>query len=82
MCEATNCDFYLSLDSIAHIDNPLTLRLLIEQNRLVVGPMLFGPQRKTTNFSDYVQLNTLVRYNNSDGSELVDKRRFRVGFPG
>jgi len=29
------CDYYLNVDSDAHLDNPHTLRLLIEQNRYV-----------------------------------------------
>ena len=39
-CVEKKCDFYLNVDSSAHLDNPDTLRLLIEQNRSVVAPML------------------------------------------
>ncbi|KAJ8973614.1 hypothetical protein NQ317_003244 [Molorchus minor] len=49
-CLAKNCDLYFSVDSIAHIDNPHTLRLLIQQNRTVVGPMLTRPGKAWSNF--------------------------------
>ena len=29
----TKAEFYFSVDSSAHLDNPYTLKLLIEQNR-------------------------------------------------
>ncbi|CAG9823589.1 unnamed protein product [Phaedon cochleariae] len=49
-CLAKKCDFYFSVDSVAHIDNPHTLRLLIEQNRTVVAPMLVRPGKAWSNF--------------------------------
>ncbi|KAG5900593.1 hypothetical protein JTB14_017451 [Gonioctena quinquepunctata] len=49
-CLAKKCDIYFSVDSIAHIDNPFTLRLLIEQNRTVIAPMLIRPGKAWSNF--------------------------------
>uniref|UniRef100_A0A6P7FY86 procollagen-lysine 5-dioxygenase n=1 Tax=Diabrotica virgifera virgifera TaxID=50390 RepID=A0A6P7FY86_DIAVI len=49
-CLSKKCDFYFSLDAIAHIDNPYTLKLLIEQNRTVVAPMLTRPGKAWSNF--------------------------------
>ncbi|CAH0558083.1 unnamed protein product [Brassicogethes aeneus] len=49
-CLVKKCDSYLSLDSIAHLDNPQTLKLLIEQNRTIVAPMLTRPGRAWSNF--------------------------------
>jgi procollagen-lysine,2-oxoglutarate 5-dioxygenase len=38
------------LDAVAHIDNPHTLRLLIEQNRPVVAPVMIRPYKAWSNF--------------------------------
>lgn len=45
-----NCDLYFAVDSIAHLDNPFTLRLLVEQNRTVVAPLLVRPGKAWSNF--------------------------------
>ena len=39
-CVKKNCSYYLHLDSSVYLDNPETLRLLIEQNRPIVAPLL------------------------------------------
>ncbi|XP_017783808.1 PREDICTED: procollagen-lysine,2-oxoglutarate 5-dioxygenase 1 isoform X2 [Nicrophorus vespilloides] len=49
-CLLKNCDFYFSIDGIAHLDNPHTLRLLIEQNRTIVAPLLVRPKKAWSNF--------------------------------
>jgi len=49
-CVRWKCDFYLNLDSVARLDNRDTLRLLVEQNRPVVAPMLFGTRKGQRNF--------------------------------
>ncbi|KAJ3653292.1 hypothetical protein Zmor_012552 [Zophobas morio] len=49
-CLSKNCDFYFSVDSVAHLDNPHTMRLLIEQNRTVVAPLLVRPGKAWSNF--------------------------------
>ncbi|RZB40645.1 procollagen-lysine,2-oxoglutarate 5-dioxygenase 1, partial [Asbolus verrucosus] len=49
-CLSKNCDVYFSVDSVAHLDNPHTLRLLIEQNRTIVAPMLIRPGKAWSNF--------------------------------
>lgn len=50
LCTNKNCDIYFSIDSIAHLDNPSTLKLLIEQNRQVIAPMLTRPGKAWSNF--------------------------------
>lgn len=40
-----DCGYFLSVDGEAHLDNPFTLKLLIEQNRGVVAPMLVRPYK-------------------------------------
>ncbi len=42
------CDYYFNLDATAHIDNPFTLKLLIEQNRPVVAPVMIRPYKVAT----------------------------------
>ncbi|XP_060516799.1 procollagen-lysine,2-oxoglutarate 5-dioxygenase isoform X2 [Cylas formicarius] len=49
-CLSKQCDVYFAVDSVAHLDNPQTLRLLIEQNRSVVAPMLIRPGKAWSNF--------------------------------
>ena len=49
-CVLTKCDYLFVVDSEAHLDNPHTLRLLIEQNRDVVAPMLYRPFSAWSNF--------------------------------
>ena len=39
-CIKKKCEYYFNVDSVAHLDNPHTLKLLIEQNRPVVAPMM------------------------------------------
>ena len=49
-CVEVKCDFYLSLDGEAHLDNPRTVKMLINQNRNVVAPMLVRPFKAWSNF--------------------------------
>lgn len=49
-CKNLKCDYYLSVDSDAHLDNFLTLKLLIEQNRNVIAPLLIRPYKAWSNF--------------------------------
>ncbi|KFM79073.1 Procollagen-lysine,2-oxoglutarate 5-dioxygenase 3, partial [Stegodyphus mimosarum] len=49
-CTKVDCDYYFSVDTNAQLTNPDTLRLLIEQNRSVIAPMLVRPNRLWSNF--------------------------------
>ena len=49
-CVEVKCDYYLSVDSYSHLDNKHALKLLIEQNRGVVAPMLVRPYKAWSNF--------------------------------
>ncbi|GFS82794.1 procollagen-lysine,2-oxoglutarate 5-dioxygenase 2 [Trichonephila clavipes] len=49
-CTKVDCDYYFAVDSHAQFTNPDTLRLLIEQNRRVIAPMLVRPNRLWSNF--------------------------------
>ncbi|EEB15965.1 Procollagen-lysine,2-oxoglutarate 5-dioxygenase 3 precursor, putative [Pediculus humanus corporis] len=48
--KTSKADFYFNLDSEAHLDNPYTLKLLVEQNRTIVAPMLVRPFKAWSNF--------------------------------
>lgn len=41
-CLDLRCDYYFSVDSVAHIENENTLKLLIEQNRDIIAPLMTG----------------------------------------
>ncbi|CAL8072484.1 unnamed protein product [Orchesella dallaii] len=45
-----NADFIFSVDAEAHLDNPFTLKLLIEQNRGIIAPLLVRPYKAWSNF--------------------------------
>ena len=32
-CKKSKCDYYFTVDSTVHLDNPETLKFLIEQNK-------------------------------------------------
>ncbi|KAF5287566.1 hypothetical protein FQA39_LY15895 [Lamprigera yunnana] len=49
-CIQKECNYYFVVDSVAHLDNPYTLHLLIEQNRSVVAPLLVRPEKPWSNF--------------------------------
>ncbi|RXG55052.1 Procollagen-lysine,2-oxoglutarate 5-dioxygenase 3 [Armadillidium vulgare] len=49
-CLEKECDFVLFVDSEARLDNPHSLKLLVEQNRKVVAPMLIRPGKAWSNF--------------------------------
>lgn len=49
-CRSLQCHYYFSLDSIAHLENPDTLKLLMQQNRKILAPMLSRPFQVWSNF--------------------------------
>lgn len=49
-CVDIKCDYLFVIDSEAQLDNPHSLKLLIEQNRRVVAPMLIRPYSAWSNF--------------------------------
>lgn len=49
-CVKRKCEYYFNVDSVAHIDNPHTLKLLVEQNRPVVAPLMIRPYQAWSNF--------------------------------
>ncbi|KAH0954090.1 hypothetical protein HN011_010425 [Eciton burchellii] len=49
-CLLKKCSGYLSIDAIAHLDNEHTLKLLVEQQRGIVAPLLIRPYKAWSNF--------------------------------
>ncbi|KRT80915.1 hypothetical protein AMK59_4922 [Oryctes borbonicus] len=49
-CVLKDCDYYFAIDSLSHLDSPYTLKLLIEQNRTVVAPLLVRSGKAWSNF--------------------------------
>ncbi|XP_046523639.1 multifunctional procollagen lysine hydroxylase and glycosyltransferase LH3 isoform X3 [Equus quagga] len=71
------CEFYFSLDADAVITNPQTLRILIEENRKVIAPMLSRHGKLWSNF--WGALSPDEYYARSeDYVELVQRKRVGV----
>lgn len=49
-CLLKKCSGYLSVDAVAHLDNEHTLKLLVEQQRGIVAPLLIRPYKAWSNF--------------------------------
>ncbi|XP_014472797.1 PREDICTED: procollagen-lysine,2-oxoglutarate 5-dioxygenase 3 [Dinoponera quadriceps] len=49
-CLFHKCSGYFSVDSIAHLDNEHALKLLVEQQRGIVAPLLIRPYKAWSNF--------------------------------
>lgn len=50
LCNEKSCDYYFVVDSDVMLTNPNTLKILIEQNRPVISPMLVRPSKVWSNF--------------------------------
>jgi hypothetical protein len=64
------------VESIAQLDNPNTLTLLIEQNRTVVAPALFWPENRSTNFMGFYDIENVFDFIVEYGKITTKKRRF------
>ncbi|XP_032668645.1 procollagen-lysine,2-oxoglutarate 5-dioxygenase isoform X2 [Odontomachus brunneus] len=49
-CLFNKCSGYFSVDAVAHLDNEHTLKLLVEQQRGIVAPLLIRPYKAWSNF--------------------------------
>ncbi|XP_064231780.1 multifunctional procollagen lysine hydroxylase and glycosyltransferase LH3 isoform X3 [Aotus nancymaae] len=78
MCrQDPECEFYFSLDADAVLTNPQTLRILIEENRKVIAPMLSRHGKLWSNF--WGALSPDEYYARSeDYVELVQRKRVGV----
>lgn len=49
-CLFNKCSSYFSVDAVAHLDNEHALKLLVEQQRGIVAPLLIRPYKAWSNF--------------------------------
>lgn len=49
-CLLKECSGYFSIDSISHLDNKYILKLLVEQQREIIAPLLVRPYKMWSNF--------------------------------
>ncbi|XP_017754981.1 PREDICTED: procollagen-lysine,2-oxoglutarate 5-dioxygenase 1 isoform X1 [Eufriesea mexicana] len=49
-CLLKECSGYFSIDSISHLNNQYTLKLLVEQQRGIIAPLLVRPYKMWSNF--------------------------------
>ncbi|XP_076299960.1 procollagen lysyl hydroxylase isoform X1 [Lasioglossum baleicum] len=49
-CLLKQCSGYFSVDSVSHLDNEYALKLLVEQQRGIVAPLLVRPNKMWSNF--------------------------------
>ncbi|XP_014782723.1 multifunctional procollagen lysine hydroxylase and glycosyltransferase LH3 [Octopus bimaculoides] len=73
-CIQKSCRYLLSLDATAHLDNPKALRLLIEQNRSVLAPMVARPGKFWSNFWGAIS-NDGYYARSEDYLDIVDSTR-------
>ena len=64
------------MESIAQLDNPNTLTLLIEQNRTVVAPALFWTENRSTNFVGFYDIENVIDFVEDYSKTTSKKRRF------
>ncbi|ESO95748.1 hypothetical protein LOTGIDRAFT_188441 [Lottia gigantea] len=76
-CIKKNCQYYLAVDSDAHLSNAYTLQSLIEQNRSIIAPMLSRDGRLWSNF--WGALNKDGFYARAeDYVDIVERRKIGV----
>ena len=77
LCAETKCDYYFNVDSTVHLDNAEALKLLIEQNRKVIAPMLLRPGKAWSNFWGALGSDGFYA-RSSDYMEIVQYKRLGV----
>uniref|UniRef100_A0A146LKA1 procollagen-lysine 5-dioxygenase n=1 Tax=Lygus hesperus TaxID=30085 RepID=A0A146LKA1_LYGHE len=50
LCLVKKCDYFFTVDSLAHLDNPDTLLNLLQAQKRFVAPMLVRPNKAWSNF--------------------------------
>lgn len=76
-CIKLSCDYYLSLDSLARLDEEDSLRLLIEANKTIIAPLLVRANTLWSNF--WGSLNQYGYYSRSfDYIKLVTRERLGI----
>lgn len=71
-CIANKCDYYFTLTPIVHLDNPDALKILIEENRGVLSPIMRIPGKMWSNVWGAIDSNGYYR-RSDDYFDLVDR---------
>ncbi|KAL4090405.1 hypothetical protein QTP88_025251 [Uroleucon formosanum] len=50
LCTSKSCDYLFYIENEAHLDNPQTLKILIQLNKKIIAPMLTRPFKAWSNF--------------------------------
>uniref|UniRef100_A0A6I8NJN9 Procollagen-lysine,2-oxoglutarate 5-dioxygenase 1 n=1 Tax=Ornithorhynchus anatinus TaxID=9258 RepID=A0A6I8NJN9_ORNAN len=72
-----DCTYYFSVDADVALKNPETLRLLIEQNKAVIAPMMSRPGRLWSNFWGALSVDGFYA-RSEDYVDIVQGRRVGV----
>ncbi|KAI4501102.1 hypothetical protein M0802_003905 [Mischocyttarus mexicanus] len=78
-CLSKDCDGYFSVDGIVHLDNEHTLKLLVEQQRNIVAPLLVRPYKAWSNFWGAITDDGFYA-RSFDYMEIVNNKRRLVTF--
>ncbi|XP_044597934.1 procollagen-lysine,2-oxoglutarate 5-dioxygenase isoform X1 [Cotesia glomerata] len=73
-CLLKECSGHFFIESVAHLDNEHTLKLLVEQQRSIVAPLLLRPGQSWSNFWGAVADNGYYA-RSSDYMEIIENKR-------
>ncbi|XP_023245180.1 procollagen-lysine,2-oxoglutarate 5-dioxygenase 1-like [Copidosoma floridanum] len=73
-CLSVKCSGYFSIDSESQLDNENTLKLLVEQQRLIVAPLLVRPFKAWSNFWGAITDDGFYA-RSSDYMDIIDNER-------
>ncbi|XP_008556514.1 procollagen-lysine,2-oxoglutarate 5-dioxygenase [Microplitis demolitor] len=73
-CLLKECSGYFFIESVAHLDNEHALKLLVEQQRSIVAPLLLRPGQSWSNFWGAVADNGYYA-RSSDYMEIIENKR-------
>ncbi|XP_015118750.1 procollagen-lysine,2-oxoglutarate 5-dioxygenase 1-like [Diachasma alloeum] len=80
-CLSKDCSGYFSVDSVAHLDNTYTLKLLVEQQRGIVGPLLVREEQTWSNFWGAVADNGYYA-RSTDYMDIIQNKRRKASKVG
>ena len=75
-CVKMKCDYYFYKDASTHIDNTGILRILIEQNRSVIAPLLVQSDQRWANFWGSITAQMRFQLSMDYGDIITNRRRF------
>lgn len=76
-CKKNNCKYYFSVDSTVHFDNADTLKLLIEQNKSILAPIMLRKDSTWSNIWGAVNEKGFYARSN-DYLDIISRNRLGV----